>query len=84
MLSIVNLETGDLACSFWVSYAEIVKLAPRCACSYPNSSEDDYKINPEALEDAITDKTRMVIYSSPCNPSGSVYTLEETQALADV
>ena len=85
VLSIVN--PGDeviLPAPYWVSYAEIVKLAKGVPIVIPTSIEDDYKIKPEALEDAITDKTRMVIYSSPCNPSGSVYTLEETQALADV
>ena len=85
VLSIVN--PGDeviLPAPFWVSYAEIVKLAKGVPIVIPTSIDDDYKIKPEALEDAITDKTRMVIYSSPCNPSGSVYTLEETQALADV
>ena len=85
VLSIVN--PGDeviLPAPFWVSYAEIVKLAKGVPVVIPTSIDDDYKIKPEALEDAITDKTRMVIYSSPCNPSGSVYTLEETEALADV
>ena len=85
VLSIVN--PGDeviLPAPFWVSYAEIVKLAKGVPVVIPTSIDDDYKIKPEALEDAITDKTRMVIYSSPCNPSGSVYTLEETNALADV
>lgn len=85
VLSIVN--PGDeviLPAPFWVSYAEIVKLAKGVPVVIPTSIDDDYKIKSEALEDAITDKTRMVIYSSPCNPSGSVYTLEETQALADV
>ena len=85
VLSIVN--PGDevvLPAPFWVSYAEIVKLAKGVPVVIPTSIDDDYKIKPEALEDAITDKTRMVIYSSPCNPSGSVYTLEETQALANV
>ena len=85
VLSIVN--PGDeviLPAPFWVSYAEIVKLAKGVPVVIPTSIDDDYKIKPEALKDAITDKTRMVIYSSPCNPSGSVYTLEETQALADV
>ena len=50
----------------------------------PSSIDVDYKISPEALEAAITDKTRMVIYSSPCNPSGSVYTKDETEAIAEV
>ena len=85
VLSIVN--PGDeviLPAPFWVSYAEIVKLAKGVPVILPTSIEDDYKIKPEALAEAITDKTRMVIYSSPCNPSGSVYTLEETKAIAEV
>jgi len=85
VLSIVN--PGDeviLPAPFWVSYAEIVKLAKGVPVILPTSIQDDYKIKPEALAEAITDKTRMVIYSSPCNPSGSVYTLEETKAIAEV
>lgn len=85
VLSIVN--PGDeviLPAPFWVSYAEIVKLAKGVPVILPTSIEDDYKIKPEALAEAITVKTRMVIYSSPCNPSGSVYTLEETKAIAEV
>ena len=85
VLSIVN--PGDeviLPAPYWVSYAEIVKLAKGVPVVLPTSIEDDYKIKPGALRDAINEKTRMVIYSSPCNPSGSVYTLEETQAIADV
>jgi len=73
-----------LPAPFWVSYAEIVKLAKGVPVILPTSIEDDYKIKPEALAEAITVKTRMVIYSSPCNPSGSVYTLEETKAIAEV
>jgi len=85
VLSIVN--PGDeviLPAPFWVSYAEIVKLAKGVPVVLPTSIEEDYKIKPEALEAAITDKTRMVIYSSPCNPSGSVYTNDETEAIAGV
>ena len=85
VLSIVN--PGDeviLPAPFWVSYAEIVKLSKGVPVILPTSIEDDYKIKPEALAEAITDKTRMVIYSSPCNPSGSVYNLEETKAIAEV
>jgi len=85
VLSLVN--PGDeviLPAPFWVSYAEIVKLAKGVPVVLPTSIEDDYKIKPEALEAAINEKTRMVIYSSPCNPSGSVYTLDETQAIAEV
>lgn len=85
VLSIVN--PGDeviLPAPYWVSYAEIVKLAKGVPVVLPTSIDDDYKIKPEALAAAINEKTRMVIYSSPCNPSGSVYTLEETQAIAEV
>ena len=85
VLSIVN--PGDeviLPAPYWVSYVEIVKLAKGVPVVLPTSIEDDYKIKPEALAAAINEKTRMVIYSSPCNPSGSVYTLEETQAIAEV
>ena len=85
VLSVVN--PGDeviLPAPYWVSYAEIVKLAKGVPVVLPTSIYDDYKIKPEALAAAINEKTRMVIYSSPCNPSGSVYTLEETQAIAEV
>ena len=85
VLSLVN--PGDeviLPAPYWVSYAEIVKLAKGVPVVLPTSIDEDYKIKPEALQAAINEKTRMVIYSSPCNPSGSVYTLEETQAIAEV
>ncbi len=85
VLSIVN--PGDeviLPAPYWVSYAEIVKLAKGVPVVLPTSIEEDYKIKSEALEAAITDRTRMVIYSSPCNPSGSVYTKDETEAIASV
>lgn len=85
VLSLVN--PGDeviLPAPYWVSYAEIVKLAKGVPVVLPTSIEDDYKIKPEALASAINEKTRMVIYSSPCNPSGSVFTLEETEAIAEV
>lgn len=85
ILSIVN--PGDeviLPAPFWVSYVELVKVAGGIPVILPTSINEDYKIKPEALEAAINEKTCMMIYSSPCNPSGSVYTKEETAALADV
>ena len=85
ILSLVN--PGDeviLPAPFWVSYVELVKVAGGVPAILPTSIKEDYKIKPEALEAAINEKTRMMIYSSPCNPSGSVYTKEETAALADV
>ena len=85
VLSLV--DPGDeviLPAPYWVSYEEIVKVAGGVPVVIPTSIEDDYKIQPSQLEAAITEKTRLVMYSSPCNPSGSVYTESETAALADV
>jgi len=85
VLSLV--DPGDeviLPAPYWVSYEEIVKVAGGIPVVIPTRIEDDYKIQPSELEAAITPKTRLVMYSSPCNPSGSVYTQEETAALADV
>ena len=85
VLSLVN--PGDeviLPAPYWVSYEEIVKVAGGIPMVLPTSIDNDYKIQPSELEAAITPKTRMVMYSSPCNPSGSVYTEAETAALADV
>jgi aspartate aminotransferase len=82
VLSLV--DPGDeviLPAPFWVSYEELVKVAGGTPVILPTSIDDDYKVQPEALEAAITDKTRLVMYSSPCNPSGSVYTHDETAAL---
>ena len=85
VLSLV--DPGDeviLPAPYWVSYEEIVKVAGGIPVVIPTRIEDDYKIQPLELEAAITPKTRLVMYSSPCNPSGSVYTQDETAALADV
>ena len=86
-VAMVILNPGDevlLPCPYWVSYAEIVKLAEGVPVEVPTSVETDFKITPEQLEAAITPKTKMIWYSSPCNPSGMVYSKEELRALADV
>jgi len=83
----VVLNKGDeviLPCPYWVSYADIVKLADGVPVEVPTSLEDDFKMTAEQLEAAITPKTKMLWYSSPCNPSGSIYSKEELRALADV
>lgn len=83
----VMINPGDeivIPAPYWVSYAEIVKLSGGIPIEVPTSIESDFKITPEQLESAITDKTKMVWFCSPCNPSGSVYSLEEYQALAKV
>jgi len=86
-VAMVVLNPGDevlLPCPYWVSYAEIVKLAEGVPVEVPTSVETDFKITPEQLEAAITPKTKMIWYSSPCNPSGMVYSKDELRALADV
>lgn len=69
---------------FWVSYIEIVKLAEGKTISVNTTLESDFKITPTQLQAAITSKTKMFIFSSPCNPTGTVYTKEELKALAEV
>ncbi len=86
-VAMVLLNPGDeviLPCPYWVSYAEIVKLAEGVLVEVPTSVETDFKMTPEQLEAAITPKTKMIWYSSPCNPSGMVYSKEELRGLADV
>ncbi|MDT0677836.1 pyridoxal phosphate-dependent aminotransferase [Autumnicola musiva] len=86
-VAMVLLNPGDeviLPCPYWVSYAEIVKLAEGVPVEVPTTVETDFKMTPEQLEKAITPKTRMIWYSSPCNPSGMVYSKEELRGLADV
>lgn len=86
-VAMVLLNPGDeviLPCPYWVSYAEIVKLAEGIPVEVPTSVETDFKMTPEQLEAAITPKTKMIWYSSPCNPSGMVYSKEELRGLADV
>lgn len=83
----VVLNKGDeviLPCPYWVSYSDIVKLADGVPVEVSTSIEDDFKMTPEQLEEAITPKTKMLWYSSPCNPSGSIYSKGELRALADV
>lgn len=86
-LAMVMLNEGDeviLPCPYWVSYSDIVKLAEGVPVEVTTSIETDFKMTPEQLEAAITPKTKMLWYSSPCNPSGSVYSKKELRALADV
>lgn len=81
------LNEGDeviLPAPFWVSYSEIIKLSGGNPIEVPTSVESDFKMTPAQLEAAITPKTKMMWFSSPCNPSGSVYNREELTALAEV
>src|SRR5690606_30214487 len=82
-----TINPGDevlLPAPYWVSYYEIVKLAGGIPVVIPTKIENDFKITGEELEQFIDAKTRMLIFSSPCNPSGSVYTESELRDLARV
>ena len=86
-LAMVLLNEGDevlLPAPYWVSYSDISKLAGGVPVEIPTSIESDFKITPKSLKASISSKTKMMIYSSPCNPSGSVYSREELRALADI
>ena len=83
----VLLNPGDeciLPAPYWVSYSEIVKMCEAVPVEVPTSIESDFKITPSQLENAISPRTKLLMFSSPCNPSGSVYSKEELTALAKV
>ena len=85
VLSIVN--AGDeviIPAPYWVSYVEIVKVAEGESVIVNAGIESDFKITAAQLEAAITPKTKMMIFSTPCNPTGSVYSKEELKGLAEV
>ncbi len=84
---ICMVEPGDeviLPAPYWVSYKEIIKLARGTAVFIPTTVDTNFKITPDQLREAITPRTKALIYSSPCNPTGSVYKKEELEALAEV
>jgi aspartate aminotransferase len=86
-VAMVVLNPGDeviLPAPYWVSYSDIVKLAEGVPVEVKTSIDTDFKMTPEQLEAAITPKTRMIWFSSPCNPSGSVYSKAELEGLAEV
>lgn len=81
------INDGDeviLPVPFWVSYDEMVKMMGGKSVFIKTSYVNDFKISAEQLQEAITPKTRAILYSSPCNPSGSYYTYDELQSLAKV
>ena len=81
------IDEGDeviIPTPFWVTYSELVKIARGKVVQIQTSLENSFKLTPKQLEAAITDRTRLFMFSSPCNPSGSVYSLEELQALVEV
>lgn len=85
ILSMVNPgEEVIVPIPYWVSYIETIKLAEGIPVTIPTTIESNFKITPEQLRKAITSKTKMMVFSTPCNPSGSVYNKEELKALASV
>ena len=85
IMSLVN--PGDevvIPTPFWVSYKAIVQLAEGKSIFIQTRIEDDFKVTPEQLKSALTPKTKMMIFSSPSNPTGMLYSKEELKALAEV
>ena len=83
----VLLDPGDevlLPAPYWVSYSAIATLAEAKSIIIPSSIETDFKITPEQLEAAITLKTKLIMFNSPNNPSGTIYTEDEYRALGKV
>jgi len=85
VLSLIN--PGDevlLPAPYWVSYAAIAELAEGKCVEIPTTIDSNFKVTAELLEQHITPRTKLIIFSSPCNPTGSVYSQAELQSLADV
>jgi aspartate aminotransferase len=85
LLSVV--EQGDevvIPAPYWVSYPDLVRLAGGIPIFAPSSRDSGFKVTPEALERALSSRTRAVILNSPNNPSGAVYTIDEMRGLASV
>jgi len=85
ILALVN--PGDevlIPAPFWVSYPSMIQYAGGIPVSIPSTVEDDFKVSAAKLEAAITPKTKLLLFSSPCNPSGSVMSKEELKAWRDV
>lgn len=86
-LMLAMIEAGDeviIPAPYWVSYPEMVKLAEGTPVILPTTVEQNFKITPEQLKQAITPKTKLFIFNSPSNPTGMVYTPEEVKAIAQV
>ena len=83
----VLINPGDeviLPCPYWVSYSDIIKLKGGIPVEIQTSLNNNFKMTGEQLRGAITNKTKMIWFSSPCNPSGSVYNKNELQEIVDV
>lgn len=86
-LCLALLNKGDevvILAPYWVSYYAIVKMAGGTPVVLSGGIEKDFKVTGDQLKEAITENTKMVLFSSPCNPTGSVYTHDELKDIADV
>lgn len=86
-LMLALIEAGDeviIPAPYWLSYPEMVKLAQGTPIIIDTLAENDYKITPQQLKEAITPQTKLFVLNSPSNPTGTVYTPEEIKALAEV
>ncbi|WP_185862379.1 pyridoxal phosphate-dependent aminotransferase [Blattabacterium cuenoti] len=85
LLSLLNKnDEVIIPAPYWVSYLQMVKLCESYPVVVPTTMNNNFKINPEQLEKAITSKTKLFIFSTPCNPTGSVYSYEELKYLAEI
>lgn len=81
------VDEGDeviIPTPYWVTYSELVKIARGKVVEVSTTTESGFKISPDQLAAAITDRTKVFLFSSPCNPSGAVYSREELEGLAEV
>jgi aspartate aminotransferase len=81
------VDEGDeviIPTPYWVTYSELVKIARGKVVEVHTTFESSYKISPDQLEKAITPKTKVFLFSSPCNPTGAVYSKSELEGLAEV
>ena len=81
------VDEGDeviIPAPFWVTYSELVKIAGGVPVIVKTAMENKYKITPQQLEESITERSKVFLFSSPCNPSGAVYSKDELKVLADI
>jgi aspartate aminotransferase len=86
-LCMAMINPGDeviILSPYWVSYSDIVKMCGGHAILLSASVEEDFKVPASRLKAAITDRTKLIMFSSPCNPTGSIFSFEELKAIADV
>lgn len=86
-ICLTTLNRGEevvLFSPYWVSYHSIIEMAGGIPVEVKAGIEQDFKVTAEQVKNAITDKTKLVLFSSPCNPTGSVYSYEELNEIAEV